>query len=140
MNALDRAKQIAPELGEGWSAQEGHWVARGEGSDAFLVGPDDVQLHLVAGGYGRSGRLSIDGRLGDELRTHRSYRGASKTEITVADTKTGAQIARDIERRLLPAWRIVLEKAQDRKAAVDVGEHQRDQVAERLAVVLNGAA
>lgn len=65
--------------------------------------PDGGRLYISAGR--QRGHLHVSASVADSLRDHRPYYRngeAPKTSINVADTKTAAQIAADIRRRLLP--------------------------------------
>ena len=77
------------------------------GFDAFWARvfslPDGGRLYISAGR--QRGQLHVSASVADNLRDHRPYYRdgeAPKTSINVADTKTAAQIAADIRRRLLP--------------------------------------
>ncbi len=65
--------------------------------------PDGGKLYISAGR--QRGQFHVAASVADRLREHRPYYrdgAAPKTSINVADTKTAAQIATDIRRRLLP--------------------------------------
>jgi hypothetical protein len=65
--------------------------------------PDGGRLYISAGR--QRGHLHVSASVADGLRDHRPYYPAGeapKSSINVADTKTAAQIAADIRRRLLP--------------------------------------
>ena len=77
------------------------------GFDAFWARvfalPDGGRLYISAGR--QRGHLHVSASVADGLRDHRPYYPAGeapKSSINVADTKTAAQIAADIRRRLLP--------------------------------------
>jgi len=75
---------------------DAHW------SRVFTL-PDGGRLYISAGR--QRGHLHVSASVADSLRDHRPYYRngeAPKTSINVADTKTAAQIAADIRRRLLP--------------------------------------
>jgi len=75
---------------------DAHW------SRVFTL-PDGGRLYISAGR--QRGHLHVSASVADGLRDHRPYYPAGeapKSSINVADTKTAAQIAADIRRRLLP--------------------------------------
>jgi hypothetical protein len=76
------------------------------GQHARLVRVDSpTAMWLSHGGYQKDHRISIHIDWPTDPDTRERfvpYKANGTTEITVADTKSAAQIARDIERRLLP--------------------------------------
>ena len=111
--AEDRLAEIAPlvarALGEGWAREKRdnveltHYMG-------LVHGDERVGLY-VSYPYGR---LSISGNLNHvrDSRGENPYlRGEENPKITVSLDKSPEQIARDIERRVLPGYRDVLAKA-----------------------------
>ena len=103
------APLVAKALGEGWKREkrEGgeptHYIA-------LVHGDERVGLH-VSYPYGR---LNISGSLNHikDARGENPYvRGEENPKITASLGKSPEQIARDIERRVLPGYRAVLVKA-----------------------------
>lgn len=119
-NFTELFRTIADELGDGWSAKEGHWP---NGQDALLFGPQGEEIHVTAGGW----RKQDDGRFAfaadlykyrDYLR-HEDRLGGCKREISVSQSKTAKKIAAEVERRLLPTYREVLERGKEAKRKSD---------------------
>lgn len=128
------AKQIAGELGEGWSGGPGH-----HNYDAFLIGPNDERLQLRDENWRnrQPGRLYILGSL-LHVRNHRVF-GPPGGEISVRPTRPAADIAREITRRLLPGYREALEENRRRQAAADAQEAAWSQLERQLLEALPGA-
>ncbi len=113
---VNLAKQLAKELGEGWSGGPGY-----HNHDAFIHGPNDERLQLLDESWrnrGR-GRVYIIGSL-------RHYDGLSHGvtggEISVSASRPVDHLARDISRRLLPDYREALEESKRRTAAAEAQE------------------
>lgn len=134
------AGQVATELGDEWAASAGVWG----GGDAYLVGPDDMRIHVRAGGYQHPGKFRISGSLPDGWHEHapRSYEtdAPSNPDIGVATTKTAKQIAGDITRRLLPGYREYLDATRARKARSDAHHDGVEQAGDRLIALSGGRA
>lgn len=97
---LPTARKVARELDGSWSASEPE-----HGNGVYLNGPDNVRLHIThVPAYGGAGdRYEIRGAATrDENGQHR-YNDQRPKSITVSASKSAAQIAGDISRRLLPA-------------------------------------
>jgi hypothetical protein len=103
------APLVAKALGEGWKREkrEGgeppHYIA-------LIHGDERVGLH-VSYPYGR---LNISGSLNHikDARSETPYvRGEENPKITASLDKSPEQMARDIDRRVLPGYRAVLAKA-----------------------------
>ncbi len=96
------AADVAAFLTGSWTPQpndeDGNWRA-------YILGANGEKLFLSNTWAGK-GRIYASGILPD----HRTFADGG---ITVAATKSAAQIARDIERRLLPAYQTALQKAND---------------------------
>lgn len=77
---------------------------------------------------------AVTGSLPDRLRPH--ARGVPSARITVAAARPVAQIAREIERRLLPEHRARLEYCRQNKARHDELQSTRTQLADLLTAEL----
>lgn len=119
---LDQIAPIATALGAGWVA-----TARGYGG-AHLDGPDGVRIHVTADDWRKAnaGRLFLRSSFPDELTGH--LYGTPATRISVGGERTPEAIARDIERRLLPAHREALAVARQRKTESDAEDARRHAV------------
>jgi len=88
-------------------------------SSYYITLADGVQIFARIGGYGNEGRVSFSGSWPSYKRPeggscvviprdiYENGQSLESPDITVADTKTAEQIAKDIERRLLPSLRHV---------------------------------
>jgi hypothetical protein len=140
---LPIAQRIARHMPSGWSA-----VAPDDHDNgAYLDGPDGGRLQIThIPNYGGSGnRFEIDGRpTREESRRASSYRdnknfpGARKG-ITVAASKTPAQIARDITNRLLPAYLPYLTELRARVNADNANEDKITAFRNELLTAIGGA-
>jgi hypothetical protein len=130
MDEFAAASEIAAAMGEGWSVQPGYGRR-----DAHLAGPDNIRLH-VQWGYGNVDRMTISGSLPDELSEHRKYSSGREPEIGVSTSKTPAQIARDIRRRLLPDFAAMTAAAIERRRESDDAYAAQDMLAAELAALL----
>lgn len=118
--AIDVAADMAVELGAGWSAGPGAWSSLGDHSDAYLRGPHGEKVHVTVGGYGFEDRVGLSMSPDVDLHEfHYSYSDPAYPSITVSASKTARQMARDIERRLLPPLREKLATLRERKQASD---------------------
>ena len=126
------AAQVAANLGVGSKSVAGDNAYR---DDVTLQGPDGEQVHLRWDGYAAKGRVLIGGSLDTDLYQHKPYNAKNLT-ITVAETKPAAQIARDIERRLLPDYRELLATVRASKAASDKAEQERSDLLDELLALL----
>jgi hypothetical protein len=87
------------------------------------------------------GRLALSGSFwigGEQLYDHRSDRTRKHTITTAADRPV-IEIAREIARRLLPAYRADLAEARRRKAAYDTARDETAATAAELATIIGGA-
>ena len=106
---------------------DAHW------SRVFTL-PDGGRLYISAGR--QRGHLHVSASVADSLRDHRPYYRngeAPKTSINVADTKTAAQIAADIRRRLLPEHEREAVDHAARKAQHDDHNARRTQALAKVA-------
>lgn len=118
--------------------------------EATITLPDGVQMFLRPGGYGNEGRIHASGSYpsyervehGREIVTPGDiYEGGKRLEspsITVADTKTPEQIAKDIERRLLPDLRHVWLACKAHCDSNTARQAQRKATVERVAKATGG--
>lgn len=119
----DRLPGIVAALGDGWQGACRSWDGQVQPDAADLTAPSGMALHLHANGYRNRGRIEIGiswpRDAGNNIYRPRDYgddefKGIA-TSITVAETKTDAQIATEIGRRLynriLPAWQAMCERA-----------------------------
>src|SRR5207237_685412 len=94
--------KIAPLIGEGWHHQEPE-----EGGDwrSFAEGPGKMCLFFTnsLGLGGPKGKLHISGSYPANYYPRRNG-DSDKAKINVSLNKTPEQIARDIQRRLLPVY------------------------------------
>jgi hypothetical protein len=110
----------------------------------YITLPDGVEIFVRGGGYGFEGRIEFDGHYpnyiderGSKQTVYPRNCGAIKYEaaapsITVSNKKTAEQIAKDIQRRLLPVLVPVWHKC---KAYADrTTEHARILVAARESI------
>lgn len=139
MDVLAKMYEVADELGEGWSVSPGNW----EGS-AFLSGPEHAALFVNLGCHGaEKGRLIFSIHYGDAHQHVPSVYLFSEgiidfnphKVITVSVGKTSTQIARDIERRLLPDAIPSIAWAAERKASWDVAEDAKRVQLDRIAAI-----
>jgi hypothetical protein len=105
---VELAPGVASALGDGWKREK----RQGDELTHFVGlvrGDERVGLHVMF----PYGRVSISGSL-NHLKDARGeapyYRTEDNPKITASLDKTAEQIARDIERRVLPGYRAVLAK------------------------------
>jgi len=117
---------------------EGKWFIDKEwnGNGLILNGLDDRSLHFSIN-WRNKDRLEIGGSYRDGLSQHLPYK-SEKTEITVARNKLPEQIAKDVSRRLMPAYERVLAKAKASKASQDRYESEKAQALERVKEAVGG--
>lgn len=120
-NLATLAPAIAAALPGTWTASAVEQYPRSEG-ECTLTRADGLALYLVAGGYGKAGRITVrhsrprDARgqwvevWGDTAKGENPGSIAAP-EITVSQTKSAEAIAADIARRLLPDAESVETKA-----------------------------
>ena len=97
----EKMKEVAELLGMTWEDREESWDNRGVFSN-----PNDLdkKLALSNDGYRAKGRIEISGLYPLDGQGKHFPQHGYKLEITVAETKTAEEIARDIRRRVLPAY------------------------------------
>jgi len=131
----DLTLKVAAAMGEGWRGE----VDDSDGADrdpwcARIHGPEGACVFLSAT-WGPRGMLHASGSIPNEA--YRITR-VENTWINMAWTKTPEQMARDITRRLLPAYLPELQKAQ---ACIDHDREYRAgkvETARRAAAILGG--
>jgi len=121
---------------------EGEWYINQDHSDSGYSGvsietPGGKALNITIP-YNNKTRLEIRGSWLDGLSQHTPCNHES-THITVLQSKTPEQIARDITKRLLPPYERVLAQAREAKAAHDKQEAHKQKVLESLQAVMPNA-
>ena len=116
-----RAPKIAEALGAGWTVAAPRYTAADHREDSLrrqhdeshvqLVSPEGMTVHVSTGGYQLRNRIEVSLSYPADARgeVYMPYRNEERADsITIADSKTDAQIARDILRRFvasaLPVW------------------------------------
>jgi hypothetical protein len=135
--ALIYATRISLNLGESWRPERGQLV---DGSDAYLIRHPQrtIKLHLKISPYRREGRLVISGVVPKELIDHRAYNENPKHEISVAVDRQSQDIAKEIRRRLLPAYKEELDILTKRQKTY-LDQKQKDEaLQETLVSALDG--
>jgi len=126
----EQAPQIAAALGPGWTVD-----ATADTPGAHLAHPDGRRLFLHVP-YNARGRLAIRGVYPPVDSVY--GRDADPVEITVSVTRPAEAVAREITKRLLPAYEPRLTHAVARAARRAAEQAQRDEVADRLRQALPG--
>lgn len=84
------------------------------------------KIRISNGGYQNEHKLHISGAFPTTIKGEPGYYyGNSQSSINVSDSKTPKQIARDIERRLLPVYLPELEKAVDQVNTINLYHQKR---------------
>ena len=99
---------------------------------------DGVRSLMFAPIWGNTERMEIRGYYGD-LGQFLPY-DKEKTEITVSMAKTPERIARDVEKRLLPAYERVLAKAMENKESYEKREAEKRSTLEAVKQAIGGDA
>jgi len=131
---IDIAKSICPLL-------EGEWLINQDLIDqnypgVFITTLDGKQLHFRTS-WNKKNHLEISGSF-HNLYQHLPYQ-CENTSITVAKSKSPEQIARDIRKRLMPAYERVLAQAKENKIAADKREAKKQHVLEVLKAAMDKA-
>ncbi len=118
------AKAVAAEL---------RWTYRKREADrrdsADIEGPDGMKLYLNNGHWDHSRITIIGSRPQQNNGNHFSVNWPDNLRITVAPKRPASAVAKDIERRLLPGYRVAFQKASE-----DIAERHRQRTeAERVA-------
>lgn len=126
------AEEVAEHLEGAWSVEsfpadwgrKGAWL-RGEAGEILSIGESQEYSERS------KNRLSI----GTDYPKEHNERGFSTTRprISVSDTKTGKQIAADIERRLLPEYRPLLGKVLTNLSTRKAYENTLESIATKIA-------
>ncbi|WP_394615903.1 hypothetical protein JNUCC0626_40255 [Lentzea sp. JNUCC 0626] len=129
------AAEIATELGDGWSASLG---VSDTNEDAFLIGPDGLELHVRHNRDITKGQFQV----GLSLRQLSPFQWLADrlNDINVSTTKTPRRIAGDITSRLLPKAIPVLRDAQTRKRAQEEREAAIASLAEEIRAAMGDSA
>lgn len=106
INVLEIAREVAAEMGEGWTAREGYLD-----NFAFLDGPDGESLGFYL-------YIRIGGNYQGYEMVHFHHTDGDP-EITVSPTKEPRSVARDINRRLMGRYLELLAVLRERKAKRD---------------------
>lgn len=112
VNVAGLLPYIANELGQDWAVDThhgDHWL--------LLVRDGGLTLH-VGTAYREPGKLHISACVQDHLKKHLRY-NESEPSINVSGSKTSAQIATDIKRRLLPLYEPLYKSLVERAAEAD---------------------
>lgn len=121
---------IAAALGTGWTVRH-----RDDEEYRNIIDGINYSLYLHVEGYGDRGRVRISAGWPMDVTRHKCGDGTDP-EITASMSKTPGQIARDIERRIIPAANerdIALRAA---KASADAYESRQAALAADLAGIL----
>jgi hypothetical protein len=104
-------REVATHLGEGWAAQA---ATEDLGYRVVVIqGPDGARVRIGLD-WRNAGRVVVSGEYpGDLARSFEEY-GLERHEIRVSRARGAQVIAREITRRLMPAYLPDLEKAQER--------------------------
>lgn len=127
------AREVAAALGDEWSSEAGDYEDR----DAFLIGPEGARILMDTNVWRRSeqGRIVLRGITPHGLHEHAPIRDHT-TAISVSQTKDATQIARDVQRRLLPSYRAYLAAALANKNHHEARDAARAALAAELATRL----
>lgn len=114
-------RDIVLALGGEWTMREPespHWPHH-------ISRPDGADLWVTLDGGRDKGRIVVEGRLTRPLYDHKPY-DATLPDITVSNSKSPAEIANAIERRLLPRLLPIVEAATASKKAMDEADARRE--------------
>lgn len=131
------AQEVAPLLGEGWAydttRDDYTWAA-------FIDGPNGARLMIAAPAYTPApAKLEINALLPDGSRDVLRYNENGRHEIGVSESRGAQVIAREITRRLLPAY---LEQLADVQTRITKQQHAaatRAEVVQSLALAFRGS-
>jgi hypothetical protein len=139
----EMAPKIATALGIGWTVSP---ETNGDPTDwrAILNGPDGQKLWLSTT-WGSKGMLHIAGIFpngpgGQSYKPYKSNEDREKYSIQANFNKTPEQIARDIQRRLLPTYREALTEALNRKRSDEQAEIELEAFAAEIAALIGQPA
>lgn len=133
-----KAHAIVKELGTGWKME----TPKGDDSifdnRVEFVGPDGAKLYLSVDGYRNLGKVHVSARhQNHDAHKHVPYK-ESFPSINVSSSKTAAQIAADIKRRVFPGMVALLAKVNEGITAAAAYVDTTDKTAYDLAVAIGG--
>ncbi|MGW4240952.1 hypothetical protein [Nocardia sp. NPDC004722] len=133
----DRVHRIAGYLGDEWVGGPGHLA---DGGDARIARADGAQiwLRLYQAGRGRNQQTRI--RLVPTFGECGSFVpniDAGRAAITITVSKSDEQIARDIRKRLLPAYLAAYEAAHAKQLTWELELANRQEFAQRLGSIID---
>jgi hypothetical protein len=129
---LGWAQLIAEQLTGEWSASDGP-----SSYSATLTGPDGESLFVNIGWRNEEPKLAISASF-NGLKEHIPYKAKKSHDIGVSKAKSPATVAREIERRLLPDYRVILGQARERKANHDESERITSELLDQFVDILGG--
>jgi hypothetical protein len=127
------AEQVAEALPGAWDVKPfpEDWGRIG----AWLTDPDNKAMLTIGETQSRhDGRLDVNTDYPRDSQGNSAYE--KRPKITVSDSKSGTQIAKDIERRLLPEYLPLLEKVLVRYRAADEFEDKTTSLAKQIANIV----
>jgi hypothetical protein len=137
------AKQVASFL-PGWTWR-GPLYEHTEDTHAVIRNAEGAEVTISGNGWARDGRFHISAgnwpksKKGDEFSPYRHGGGGDESpRISVAATRSTKDIAREIERRFLPAYLPLYAKMVERRDATDVRQASAKTKCEELAKIVNG--
>ena len=125
-----KIKKVAEILGYEAEVKDGCWCNLAE----FRKGREDITL---GNEEDRTGRIEIWGSY-PRYSTGDWVYGTENHKITVAETKTPEQIARDMERRFLPGYRTELAEVVEKVQRYDAKVNQETALIQKAAELVNG--
>ena len=93
---------------------------------------DHQKIRISNGAYQNEHKLHISGDFPRSIKGEPSHYG-NPVDINVSDSKTPEQIARDIEKRLLPAYLPELKKAVDQENSTNIYHQKRQANIQKMA-------
>lgn len=133
--AITIARGVAPLLSGNWRAEQ-----LDEGECAYLVRADGAEIGLDVGGYRRDGRVAFWGLTPKYKDGTRYWGGGPRPQITCSATRSHAELAREVARRLLPQYDHAFAEALAYVTKHDASMDEAEAVAQRLAGVVGGTA
>lgn len=141
--AIAYAREIAAELGNGWTLDENTLRAEREGDSfarhwAGLVSEHYPGAELSINTSHQTGKLTISANYPKDWQPYIDGRGRVwREEISVSMNKTPTQIVKDITRRLFDATGYLARVAEcvERKQASEADQQKAVELAERLAAI-----
>lgn len=137
------AKQVASFL-PGWTWR-GPLYEHTEDTHAVIRNAEGAEVTISGNGWTRDGRLTISAgrwpksKKGDEFAPSRhGNSGDEAPSITVAETRSAKEIAREVERRFLPDYLPLYAKMVERRDLTDVRQDSTKTASEKLAKIVGG--